>query len=238
MKLYHGTDSHTARLALEHGLLPREDAEVEGNWENCPSRPDLVYLTDAYAPYFAANTSKPGPDNPWGIIEVETDLLEGVGDLLPDEDFLEQGSRGRAGKSHPPVDASMEDRTQWFRERLAKYAHYWEDSLESLGNCAFRGPIPVCAITRVVLFNPYAGHSILALKSIQPQISILNYKTMGMSYRNLTRWMAGYEVIAQEIDPFIDLIMAKPPAGFEKYVEALERELADTSALTFLKGEP
>lgn len=52
MELFHGTSSHFLKEVFEHGLLPgraREDKWHVG-WS---ARPDLVYLTDYGAAYYA-----------------------------------------------------------------------------------------------------------------------------------------------------------------------------------------
>ncbi|MGW8177299.1 MAG: hypothetical protein ACWGQW_00660, partial [bacterium] len=63
MKLYHGTSARVARKAGQQGLKPR--GKRKSNWD-VPSRSDLVYLTLAYAAYFAAVASK--PKEKWGIV--------------------------------------------------------------------------------------------------------------------------------------------------------------------------
>ena len=116
MKLYHGTSERVARLALQEGLLPRDESGVESHWEDCPSGEEYVYLTVAYAGYFAMQATDRDEDGRWAIIEIDTDLLpDGDAHLYPDEDFLEQATR----RQELPEDwgingASMEDRTKWF----------------------------------------------------------------------------------------------------------------------------
>jgi hypothetical protein len=194
MKLYHGTSASIARQALVEGLLPRSESGAEGHWEDCPSNPDLVYLTAAYAPYFAMTATE--GDELWGIVEVDTDLLDEY-DLLPDEDYLEQASRGQDlaavfGDGFPEGNY-MTERTEWFRERLHLFAHLWRKSIEGLGNCAHDGAIPPEAITRVAVFDPQTNRSI-AMMASDPMIAILNYQFCGDKYRALCAWMMGEDV--------------------------------------------
>ena len=192
MKLYHGTSGRVARRALTEGLLPRSKTGSEGNWEHsCPSNPDLVYLTSAYAPYFAMTASEPG--ELWGIVEVDTDLLADY-DMLPDEDFLEQASRQQELPEEWGLnDSSMEDRTRWFREHLCQFQHLWEQSIEHLGNCAHEGGISPKAITRIALYDSKTNPS-LSMMAMDPAICLMNYRFCGDKYRALCRWMMGEDV--------------------------------------------
>ena len=83
MILYHGTSSRYLPEILEYGLQPREYTDVAGNWEgNIQSKPDLVYLTDAYALYYALAATKEHEK----LVVIQVDVPEE--ELLPDEDFL------------------------------------------------------------------------------------------------------------------------------------------------------
>lgn len=185
MKLYHGTSARVARKAGQQGLKPR--GKRKSNWD-VPSRSDLVYLTLAYAAYFAAAASK--SKERWGIVEVDVEPIN----LLPDEDFLEQATRDRS--LCPLTD--MNERTAWFRERLEGFWHHAEDSLDALGNAAHPGKIPPSAITRVVLFDASKA-PFLATMALDPSISILNYRFMSGKYVALTRALMGYNVEASEL---------------------------------------
>jgi len=147
MLLYNGTNEATARKSLTGGLLPRLFTNRKSNWSRCPSRKDAVYLTAAYAAYFAASSSNSGK---WGIVEIDTNKLEQFR-FLPDEDFLEQVTRNQNG---PWPKTDMVKRTRWFRKNLEKYSHHWTDSINGIGNCAYLGTIPSIAITRVAIFDP------------------------------------------------------------------------------------
>lgn len=197
MKLYHGTSATIAShiLTAGEGLVPR--GEGENKWgENLESRPDQVYLTTAYAPYFAMCRAEASED--WAIIEVDTDLLDAK-NMRPDEDFVEQASR--EGPESYMINAlaggnGMVERTAWLRDNIDAYAHHWEDSIRGLGNCAHRGTIPMEAITKIVLFDPESNKRMAF--SIDPTISLMNYMFVGARYRAITRWFAGEEITPQQ----------------------------------------
>lgn len=195
MKLYHGTSERVARLALQEGLLPRDESGVESHWEDCPSGEEYVYLTVAYAGYFAMQATDRDEDGRWAIIEIDTDLLpDGDAHLYPDEDFLEQATR----RQELPEDwgingASMEDRTKWFREHLWQFGHLWEGSVNGIGNCCHAGAIPPEAITRVSFVDPKEAAQV-CLMAADPFISLMNYAICQTKYKALTRWFMGEDV--------------------------------------------
>ena len=116
MLLYHGTNERSARLALADGLKPRGRSK-RGNWNHTiTSNQATVYLTDCYAGYFAMVATKDGER--MALMEIDTDLLD-ASLFRPDEDVLEQGSRGTGEITH----AKMIQRTMNFRARLDDYAH-------------------------------------------------------------------------------------------------------------------
>ncbi len=187
MKLYHGTTEAVARLALTEGLKPRR-ATGKDNWAHTVnSSPDCVYLTTAYAAYFAINAC--GDNDRPAIIEIDTDGLESR--LLPDEDFLEQGTRGKVF-TNPlfkgmPKD-NMERRTRWFRARLRKFAHLWESSIKHLGTCGSWGGVPAEYITRVVTWNAEKAPG-LNMACIDPTITLINYQICADKYIALNKWI-------------------------------------------------
>lgn len=237
MKLYHGTTEDVARLALEEGLLPREETGIESHWDTCPSREDMVYLTRAYAPYFAFSATE--KDERWGLIEIDTDLildgLDGKLDryLYPDEDFLEQASR--RGNSPCPEGLSMEARTQWFREHLLDFQHYWKDSVDGLGNCACYGAVPVECITRIVLYDPNKNRT-MSMFASDPTISLINYSIMGQKYRAFTDWMFGATLTPFEFDPTLSQEAIDLFPAFKKIYDHLEEALADRSGIEMVEA--
>jgi len=249
MLLYHGTSERVARLALTQGLWPRQDTESKGNWDHTvPSRSDLVYITRAYAPYFAGHTAK--TDERWGIVEIDSDELypfidDGFNGILPDEDFLEQASRGMSPDDFKGVlsaDAidelaackTMEERTIWFRDSMEMFAGLWEKSIEKLGNAAYLGTIPTNAITRVALFEP-SSNPFVVMAAADPMISLLNYMICGQKYRALTDWFFRFdEQIARDVLNDFGI----PLTGvFKQRHEYAMKELAKRDGLEVIQNE-
>lgn len=190
MKLYHGTTEAVARHALDEGLLPRAVSGRASNWQGCPSNEDLVYLTVAYAGYFASQATE--ELEPWGIVEINTELLDQEVALVPDEDWLEQCCREISVPFNSYSKLSMEERTKFWRKRQLDLSDMWEMSIEGIGNCAHVGKISPKAITRISIFDPKTNPTI-AMLATDPTISLLNYCFMADKYRALTRWLMGEE---------------------------------------------
>lgn len=192
MLLYHGTSAVVAKKALKEGLKPRGHTG-KTNWKHSiESNPKGVYLTDIYAGYFAANATVEGD---WGIIEIDTDKLDPY-NLLPDEDFLEQATRGEKSIC-PKTVRGMVARTRWFRNRLLGFQKYWENSLKDLGTVQYRGVIQPKAFTRVSVFDPRSNGS-LSLNILDPSISIVNRLLCSDKYRASTRWLMGEKITVDE----------------------------------------
>lgn len=203
MKLYHGTSGSAARHILEEGLHPRsfvfEDVDEEdgaGNWHHSvPSNPECVYLTDAYAGYFAAVAAD--DEDEMAIIEIETDDLE-TSFMCPDEDFMEQASRGQTldGEGFEDLVACGDDmkaRTIWFRNNISAFGHMWENSIKHLGTCCYYSGIDQCDILRVSFIKQKDAANMLMM-AMDPSISLMNYQIMGNKYRTLTQWFMGETV--------------------------------------------
>lgn len=230
MRLYHGTSAEIARRALEEGLLPRDHSGVDSHWTECPSREDLVYLTTAYAGYFACQATEELEH--WGIIEIDTDLLPEFAEyLVPDEDWLEQSCR-QAPDLPPEYEVlDMQGRTAYWRERLTGLSHLWEESIKGLGNCAHIGPIPSVSITRVSIFDPKSNPS-MAMTAVDPIISVLNYALCQGKYRALVKWLMGEEVTVPEFFGF-ELIAGVLP---DEQIAAYETMIGKRDGLEILDG--
>lgn len=213
MLLYHGTNERVARLALTDGLKPRGRSK-RGNWKHTmTSNAETVYLTICYAGYFASVATKRAGDR-LTLIEIESDRLDSTR-FRPDEDALEQGSRGTGdGMSR----TKMVQRTKDFRSRLDDYAHFWKASLEFMGTCGYKGIIPPAAIRRVALFLP-SSHPGLAMAWVDPTITPLNYKLLGSKYRALTTLTMGDPMPRAEFIEATCLGMLAPPMSMLEWVD-------------------
>lgn len=189
MKLYHGTSAKNIPSILSNGILPR--GKRKGNWKHTvDSHKDCVYLTDTYAVFFAMTSVK--PDEKCAIIEIETEHLDFFG-LLPDEDTLEQATRG-----FDDIQGNMIQRTKKYRSMLKNYSGTgaWMQSLEMLGNCCYLGIVPPRAITRIAtLSTRMLGFA------CDPSISIINQRIMGDYYKAMTA-----KIFGDPIDQFFKML--------------------------------
>lgn len=179
MKLYHGTGERHLEHILRIGIVPR--GHRKGNWQHTlTSNSRAVYLTTAYGIHFAKSCANTGSER-MVILEVDTDLID-ANLLAPDEDFLEQATRGDAEFFEAGSD--MRKRTMWFcKHAFSVYRKLWVKSLELMGTAGYYGKIPPEAITRVSLISD--GHALSYMSD--PCVGIANHSIMGAYYRNLTR---------------------------------------------------
>ena len=242
MKLYHGTTERIARLALTEGLLPRSESGSDGNWPKMDSCEFMVYMSSAYAPYFAVCAAeRSDEDERPALIEIDTDLLADW-DMLPDEDAMEQGTRMggdgarqicEAFDDYTLLEGNMHERTAWIRDNLECFSDYWEWSLNALGNCAHNGPIPPEAITRVTAFD--LRHPLINM-ALDPCITVMNYRICGEKYENLTRYFAGYEVTTDEVDANLEHMAIIMPKKARERRAALDKVLAEQGIELIYEG--
>ena len=182
--LYHGTNSKNLEEILDKGISPRY--KRESVWKENPSRDDMVYLTNAYAPYFAqcsvdSEAEKLGryTEDEAVVFKVKVD----VNNLYPDEDFLEQITRhDKAFDFLAEIynEYSMEERASWFKDNLRDYKDNYQNSLKALGNCCHKGIIKPKDIVKytVLKFGRILEYS-------DPTITLENYHILKDHYRNV-----------------------------------------------------
>lgn len=190
MLLYHGTSVRHLNQILKEGLKPRRSKA--GNWKyTIESNSKAVYLTTAYAIYFAENACR--KDDDLLIFEIESDRLNYFL-FAPDEDFLEQSTR-----KHPAFDSvpgthpyDMKKRTRWFRQHaFSRYQEAWNLSVENMGTCCYYGEIPISAFTRYAIIP----RSNMAIRlSSDPVVCPINYQILGWRYKNLLAHIFGDNV--------------------------------------------
>lgn len=215
MKLYHGTSAKHLESILGKGIQPR--GRRKGNWKEFPSRKDMVYLTNAYAPFFAVQSSE---DHKALILELDLDRLD-MDKIYPDEDFIAQAL---AMQTKRPLDVVHDE----IRETLENFQHHSMDSLNALGNCSHKGRIPASAITRYCLVD-FEKRPDLAIMSMDPSISIMNYRFCGGKYRSVISWLFGdradFELGVGGNEMWIEMIESQQPGYRESIKETfLNRE--------------
>lgn len=191
MLLYHGTTLEAARAAREVGILTRAQAKRSNfSHVDAPSGRDRVYMTDAYAPHFSYCACCNRDVFEAAVLRVDTSMLD-VDDLMPDEDYLEQMTRGR---DDLPKKWTTSRRTRFYKKRAHLLSDRdqmtWEDSLAGLGTCAHLGAIPPEAITGLASWS-YRGEGSMMCLAFDPTITMLNYQFRGGYYRVLMRMLFG-----------------------------------------------
>lgn len=177
--LAHGTSARHLDDILKFGLKPRQILGVPSLWDKCPSDSRCVYLTNAYAFYFALNACAEDREDAL-IVEVEVNR----GRLDADEDYLGQSSRGTEWETDFP---DLIQRTLYMREAITRMPNnsrlqLMENALENLGTVRHNGPISAAKIKRLARV-PAKDHARLVLTECDPTITIMNYRIMGEKYR-------------------------------------------------------
>lgn len=224
MLVYHGTSELYWSNILNEGLRPR--SERAGNWQHTvDSNPKMVYLTNAYAGYFAFSATV--DEERMVIIEIETNKLA-QGSFYPDEDFIAQVIYHKQ-KDEPGARETLLETTKMVRDNSRTFRKYWRDSLNGMGNCCYMGNIPISAMTRVS-FLPWHPFFIAV---IDPSISILNYKYCGDKYQMLTRIMMG-DIPSWEEYRASDISM-KALSAEHKLLEQARKQFED--AMSEIRGQ-
>lgn len=217
MKLYHGTSSRYLERILTEGLKPR--GRRRSNW-SYKSHPEMVYLTDAFAPHFA-NVAASGKRDQCLILEVDVELLD-EGDLFPDEDLIGQALAHNEGW---PLEKAQ--------RHALKHLYHWQDrwkvAMEHMGTVAHMGVIPPDAFTRYVLADTRARPH-LGMLTDPAGVSPMVYKHMGEQYRGVLAWFFDGGELPQ-LKLYREMRDAKMPHA-DRIVEEWEQASADRSSIT------
>jgi hypothetical protein len=199
LRLFHGTTAAVADLALTNGLTPRGNGR-RSNWEHTiESNPDTVYLTDVYGAYFAFNAQHIAADHGTKTTAAVIELRNSStlrANLVPDEDFLEQATRG-----NPDVIKELGDdmlkRTRHYRAVAREHRDLWPRSLAGLGTVGHLGPIAEDQIIRVAYIDPVKLQWLTMFAS-DATITIMNHHFCGEKYLRLTEWIFGKDFTTRE----------------------------------------
>jgi hypothetical protein len=156
--LFHGTSATNAKKIELEGFIP----DKKYNW-NVKSKKGFVYLSSAYAPFYAMNTG----ERELALIKVK--IYEGC--LYPEDDFIMTA----LGKPKYTQDELNEI-------NLEQYKKFWKGSLDYLGNAAAK-PENV----RVIGIRYFNSKNLLW--KCDPVICTANFKLLGDYYHDLTEWI-------------------------------------------------
>jgi hypothetical protein len=161
--LYHGTSEKNAKQIEKEGFVSGK----KYNWK-VKSKKGFVYLSTAYAPFFAMASDK--KCDGLALIKVEVESK----DCYPEDDFLMCIAKQQKFPNYT--------QEEFKRINLEDYKKLWKASLEYMGNVAVR-PDKI-KILGVKYFN---GEKLLW--KCDPVICPLNFKIMGDYYKELTEWI-------------------------------------------------
>lgn len=181
MKLYHGTTDRHLTSILARGIVPRGGSR-RGNWSKFPSHPKMVYMTTAYAPYFAWVAADIRKREKAMIVEIDLERLK-TSSLYPDEDFIAQALSRQQNVSIDSIHDTV-------RRDIEGYRHHAFDSLSGLGNICHKGAVPAEAITRIATID-LDLQSELSQVCMDPSVSTINYQILGGNYRSVISWIFG-----------------------------------------------
>ena len=181
MILYHGTTKKALDKILIEGIKPR--GSKKSNWDGFgTSRPDLVYLTNCYAPYYATSACKKKEDI--GVI-IKLDIDSKKIELYPDEEFLfncsELKQQAKEGKDVQKLWNTINPKkfrlVYDFRNKTWEIG--WKKSIEYLGT------VTAEFIPKVYIIGYYIEKKSLEfIYKCDPSISPLNYMFCGQQYKD------------------------------------------------------
>ena len=229
MKIYHGTSAKNLKSILNYGIKPRGRGNRKSNWDHTViSRVGHVYMTTAYALYFALCAK--GKGDMGLVVEIDTGKLDESW-LYPDEDFIAQALEKTEAKHGVGNRPTLNERTAQID--LESYRHCWEKSLEYMGNCSYRGPVPSSAITRYATID-FKKRPEIAMTSMDPSICIDNYRFCGWKYRGLVAWLFGDGPMPGVVPPEM-LGQMKAFAPFQQQQDAWEKAGADRTGIEVVR---
>lgn len=163
MILYHGTTEVKGKKIQREGFVP----DKSYNWE-VHSKEGFVYLSYAYAPFYAMQAKGKGKN--LALIQVDVSRS----DWYPDDDFVMLAVFGKHRYSQKDLDeVDLED-----------YKYLAFNSFKYLGNVAVKTKVANKGIKGVRFFD---GSRLFHY--VDPTITPLNYAIMGKYYHDLSQWI-------------------------------------------------
>ncbi len=190
-KLYHGTTEIVAKTACSKGLTPYEvDAFDLGNPRNLrASTTRGICLTATYPGLMAFDTAS--NREKWGIMEIDVAYLY-PDFLMPHEVFLAEKVKTKIA-----TEGDRLKKLDQIRQNLSNHHKKWRESLDNYGVCVYEQEIPVTAITKVAIYDPYSNPSMTkAMLSgfLGTKFHKSNLDRQGM----IIRWLLGENITPEE----------------------------------------
>jgi len=158
--LYHGTTVDSARRILKEGFIP----DKKYNW-NVTSKKGFVYLSKAYAPFYAMMAKSKSTKRAIIKVVVEEDKL------YPEDDFVMR-ALGKPTYTQADID-DLE---------LELYKEYYDKSLKHMGNACAK-PKDV----KIIGCGIFVSDGLVMW--CDPCITPMNYMILGQYYEALTEWV-------------------------------------------------
>lgn len=158
---YHGTSEKNAKQIEKEGFK----TDIKYNW-NVKSKRGFVYLSLAYAPYYAMNTKY--NKEKLALIKVEVDTK----DLYPEDDFVMSKLFFKTKYTQKDID----------KINLKQLKHFWKESLKWVGNVAVK-PNKI----KILGIRYFSGKNLIC--KCDPVVDYVNYMMMGDYYKELTAWI-------------------------------------------------
>ena len=171
LTLYHGTNLKALKKIKIQGIKPRN--KKKSNWETGigKSRPDLVYLTNCYACYYANASCQHKNDEPIILkLKIDPNKIE----LYPDEEFIFRIEQDKGNISNDPEKAIE------YYETIdpIKFQYLWQLSLEYMGTITTNFIPP-----EAIIGYAEEPRKLAFAMNCDPCISIMNYKICGEMYK-------------------------------------------------------
>jgi hypothetical protein len=182
MILYHGTSTKYLPSILAEGLQPRSITGRKSHFAgDVASKPDLVYLTDCYAMYYAFVAAH-RDDADLAILKVDVSNEN----LFPDEDFV-------------AYVLSIQNKTSW-KKTIATtdprdFQHHWQESLAYSGVAAIASVVPLAILDHRIFDR--VEHCMLALATgADASPNFMNHQVCGLGafYRTCLETLFSIEV--------------------------------------------
>ncbi len=160
MYLYHGTSVEAAEQIKLHGF----STGVSNNWK-VKSKPGFVYLSLAYAPFFAEAAKSKSHNR----VLIKVSIPESK--LYPDDDFIMFYLNKPVYTNKDLAKINLED-----------YKFLTKQSLDHLGNASAK-PQDI----KIIGFREFNSSKLWQV--CDPSITPLNYRFMGGYYKGLSNWI-------------------------------------------------